>query len=931
MSLIPAAVGRRWFICLLCVLAGGPVWSQPGAAGGKLIKGDQEMAAALYVDLDARGQARIQVVIEPQNDTDGTVNWRRLPDRKAITAAVERAIGGTLRRVRSSVDEEGWLLTAESDDAFPRHLLLVQGRIEGAPFADALANDGLTNISITLSHPDLGCVRSLPDPQPDPDHRGHVQIQAFLQTANGRTPTTLRVDYGYGGPEVLRIGALTAALMALPILAIWWLRRRALRVTAVDPTAVWFSYARWSQHVMMAFWLVWFGCQFGAGGAEFWGFVFAGMNPQVTALACCSVLLGLPGLVSVLCAGMSHPVLARVRGLDMTPLELMQQALWTNLAQLLPLTLIFAGLAAMGEDRLSSTVLWFAGAFFGWRLLVQHLARIRQIVPQAITSGDLRDRIFALAERAGVKLGQIYLLPAGKMRSANAFAMSGNNVLLTDYLLAHLSRREIDAVMAHELGHLRHRHPNRLKALLFSAGALPTAIILPFVIANPKFERPAYTLAPIVMLVGLLLFYTVSRRFERVADAEAVRLTSDGAALIAALAKISRLNMVPLHWGRGGVMLTHPSTLRRVEQIAQLGGVPAGQVPEILADADSDPDRYVLPNAGPGVEGPLFSTLFKSRWSQFNGWMSVWITILTPALFAWVDRFAPAPAEIAWIYWLAGFVVTVALMLLAEDRFGARCYPELARKIAQRLAHENVPPPGTEGYDVQFSPDPTPRLYEGFTNWDIGLLVLTGDRLCYLGEQTRFALSRAQIVDVRIGPGFPALQPRPTLYITWRGPSEGTEKGTDPAVEQTFHMRSAASGTLRGISRDTVALAARVQAWRQEPDRSLALPPALTELPGPGRQVVTSVSPRAVATISTLLRILLLKTLLTLGVCIVLGLSFQWFHINRFTPGPGWYVLIVAAFSAILQFLPFWRYVEHPANFRGNSSPNLVMKGMEIE
>ena len=67
----------------------------------------------------------------------------------------------------------------------------------------------------------------------------------------------------------------------------------------------------------------------------------------------------------------------------------------------------------------------------------------------------------SLAERAGVKLKQIYVLPDAKAQMSNAFARGDNAVMLTGSLLKHLSKREVDGILAHEIGHLKEKHPQR--------------------------------------------------------------------------------------------------------------------------------------------------------------------------------------------------------------------------------------------------------------------------------------------------------------------------------------------------------------------------------------------------------------------------------------------------------------------------------------
>src|SRR5262245_52878243 len=52
--------------------------------------------------------------------------------------------------------------------------------------------------------------------------------------------------------------------------------------------------------------------------------------------------------------------------------------------------------------------------------------------PFAVTSGELRDRVFELATRAGVKLNQLYVLPTARHRMANALAVQNQTVMITD-------------------------------------------------------------------------------------------------------------------------------------------------------------------------------------------------------------------------------------------------------------------------------------------------------------------------------------------------------------------------------------------------------------------------------------------------------------------------------------------------------------------
>ena len=74
---------------------------------------------------------------------------------------------------------------------------------------------------------------------------------------------------------------------------------------------------------------------------------------------------------------------------------------------------------------------------------------------QSLAAGELRTRIFALAGRAGVTLRDVLILTSPESRPPIAFAGRWGVVILNDGVLRDLSRREVDAIVCHELAHLR--------------------------------------------------------------------------------------------------------------------------------------------------------------------------------------------------------------------------------------------------------------------------------------------------------------------------------------------------------------------------------------------------------------------------------------------------------------------------------------------
>src|ERR1700756_5257713 len=121
----------------------------------------------------------------------------------------------------------------------------------------------------------------------------------------------------------------------------------------------------------------------------------------------------------------------------------------------------------------SAAASFFVLALLSWVVLRSLQMHVSKSYPHALTTGELRDRVFAIAKTAGVKITQIFILPSGKGQVANAYATGNQSVMFTDYLLQHLTKREVIAVAAHEVAHLQLGHVKRLGLALWGALVIP--------------------------------------------------------------------------------------------------------------------------------------------------------------------------------------------------------------------------------------------------------------------------------------------------------------------------------------------------------------------------------------------------------------------------------------------------------------------------
>jgi len=132
-----------------------------------------------------------------------------------------------------------------------------------------------------------------------------------------------------------------------------------------------------------------------------------------------------------------------------------------------------------------------------------------------------RARVRALFERVSsyahlVHPAALAFRKGGEDTGANAFALPNGSVIVTDELVALAqSDDELGAVLAHELGHLQHRHGTRAVLQAMGIGALATG-------ALGDFDG-----AGIASAVPMLLQLQYSRAFELEADAFSQRVLRD--------------------------------------------------------------------------------------------------------------------------------------------------------------------------------------------------------------------------------------------------------------------------------------------------------------------------------------------------------------------------------------------------------------------
>ena len=144
----------------------------------------------------------------------------------------------------------------------------------------------------------------------------------------------------------------------------------------------------------------------------------------------------------------------------------------------------------------------------------------------------------------------------GEVVGANAFALPGGQIVVTDAIVELLPDAELQAVLAHELSHGAARHSLR-RGLQFSG----LAVLWSWVTGD---LGALLTLLPVT-----LLELSYARDFEFEADAQAVeRLAAIGQDPKALARALGRLSPEGAEIGSSGYLSTHPPTVERLEALA---------------------------------------------------------------------------------------------------------------------------------------------------------------------------------------------------------------------------------------------------------------------------------------------------------------------------------------------------------------------------
>ena len=233
-----------------------------------------------------------------------------------------------------------------------------------------------------------------------------------------------------------------------------------------------------------------------------------------------------------------------------------------------------------------------------WALFMALFILLAQLAPivlfpifykfEPLDNEDLRRRLVVLSERAGTQVRGVYRWKLSeKSKKANA-ALTGlgatRRIILADTLLDNYTAEEIEAVLAHELGHHVHRHI--LKSIFVQAaitlfGFWAANWVLHYAVDQRMFEELSdFADMPLLALVSVVLSFLLmpalnaySRFNERQADRYAFESISSVEPFITSMNKLAEQNLAertPSKWVEW-FFHSHPAISRRLAAAKEWG------------------------------------------------------------------------------------------------------------------------------------------------------------------------------------------------------------------------------------------------------------------------------------------------------------------------------------------------------------------------
>jgi heat shock protein HtpX len=211
---------------------------------------------------------------------------------------------------------------------------------------------------------------------------------------------------------------------------------------------------------------------------------------------------------------------------------------------------------------------------------------------------ELYRLVARLAQQAQLPMPKVFIT---ENPQPNAFATGRNPdhaaVCVTTGLLGQVSQEELAGVLAHELGHVKHRDTLTMTIVAVMAGAISMLANMAFFMGGDRDRNNPMGIVGVILvtllapIAAMLVQAAISRSREFEADRAGAEITGRPLWLASALGQIERAAerienypadanpatahmfiINPLHGGISGLFATHPPTEERIARLRAMAG-----------------------------------------------------------------------------------------------------------------------------------------------------------------------------------------------------------------------------------------------------------------------------------------------------------------------------------------------------------------------
>src|SRR5215471_9747911 len=684
-------------------------------------------AQSVSIDLTPRADLTLKLTADDQATAS------------SLGAALAKSLGCKLSDVQEQARGGQGEFRAQCSGVFQRRGQVVDGQLKLAGFRQALIKAKIDDVEMDIGVPNAPYQRgAFPKSWERICHNGVIHHTATVEPRE-LPARTIHVATGYRTAELAMIFAPLPFTLFLALILVAWLNRAASKAGQMDPRTLRLCYTRgvsWGLTGLFLFWVaLWAGISGAlAGDTDVWalfsvwngGSILAGKLASVFFYICPTLL------VAALSVWWKPKAVAHLR------------VLVPSLARIVPAYWTIAAFQSLGSfallhvfSRLSIVVL--CAMLFGFMS-----RRVRAEHATVLASGEALDRLGALAERCGLTLNEIHVIPVRTGVISEPMDVQYSSVQISDLALETLAPAELEAAVARRWSLPLRRYPDLrlvplflLSLLIGMVLSLATLGVINIPLAALQLLLKWHTpIASMNLLLPTAIFFALPiarwlhRWMVRRADRRASVLVGDAGVVNSAAAKLEAMQTVPWQWGRVAV-------------------APAAIVQAEAAPSDATPTPS--PQVPPQTSLPL---LFSPSWRKMIVNVKAEATVLVmalPILVAIAVRSGVIPVSARWPAYLAAMMLVLLLHHRVDKLVDWLAYRKLQNKLAARM-HVT---PGSSVVFTGLSPEPRALVYDSNWDWDVGFLTLSAGRLSYQGEQARFTLRREQVTGITVGPGAP--------------------------------------------------------------------------------------------------------------------------------------------------------------------------------